>query len=133
MAPAIDSDGAPRITGMISIPNRSRWKLRQCPLWTLNSSYLMGCRMPRSDMFSKEPITRPQQSSGVTAVIGPNGVKRASYDFGAGKSNVSSALNEICKGVNDASITPALHPHTGTCIDTRERVFLIAPPHDAAA
>lgn len=66
-----------------------------------------------------------KQSGGVTAVIGPNGVKRPSYDFNASKRDITSALNEICKAVEGAGITPALHQHTGTCIETRDEVYSV--------
>src|SRR6266478_5194295 len=63
-----------------------------------------------------------KESGGVTAVIGPNGVKRSSYDFNASKRDIISALNDICKAVDGVGITPALHQHTGTCIETRDEV-----------
>ena len=66
-----------------------------------------------------------KQNGGVTAVIGPNGVKRASYDFKASKTDIVSALNEICKAVDDVGVTPALHQHTGTCIETRDEVYSV--------
>ncbi len=66
-----------------------------------------------------------KQSGGVTAVIGPNGVKRPSYDFNASKRDIISALNEICKAVDGVGITSALHQHTGTCIETRDEVYAI--------
>jgi len=52
-------------------------------------------------------------------------VKRASYDFKASKNDIVSALNEICKAVDGAGITPALHQHTGTCIETRDEVYSV--------
>jgi inosose dehydratase len=66
-----------------------------------------------------------KEAGGVTAVIGPNGVKRASYDFKASKSDIVSALNQICKAVGDVGITPALHQHTGTCIESRDEVYSV--------
>jgi inosose dehydratase len=66
-----------------------------------------------------------KQAGGVTAVIGPNGVKRASFDFATTKSQIVYALNEICKAVDGAGITPALHPHTGTCIGTRDEIYAV--------
>jgi inosose dehydratase len=66
-----------------------------------------------------------KQSGGVTAVIGPNGVKRPSYNFNASKRDIISALNEICKAVDGVGITSALHQHTGTCIETRDEVYAI--------
>lgn len=66
-----------------------------------------------------------KQAGGVTAVIGPNGVKRASYDFKASKGDIVSALNEISKAVNGVGITAALHQHTGTCIEIRDEVYSV--------
>jgi len=66
-----------------------------------------------------------KQSGGVTAVIGPNGVKRSSYDFNASKRDITAALNEICKAVDGEGVTPALHQHTGTCIETRDEVYAV--------
>ncbi|MCU1232585.1 MAG: Xylose isomerase domain protein barrel [Candidatus Solibacter sp.] len=66
-----------------------------------------------------------QKAGGVTAVIGPNGVKRASYDFAASKGDIVAALNEICKAVSEAGIVPALHQHTGTCIESRDEVYSV--------
>jgi inosose dehydratase len=64
-------------------------------------------------------------NGGVTAVIGPNGVKRSAYDFAASKSNIVSALNEICKAVQGEGIVPALHQHTGTCVESRDEVYAV--------
>ena len=66
-----------------------------------------------------------RSSGGVTAVIGPNGVKRVSYDFKASKRDIVSALNEICKAVDGEGITPALHQHTGTCVESRDEVYSV--------
>ncbi|HEX3880048.1 MAG TPA: sugar phosphate isomerase/epimerase [Bryobacteraceae bacterium] len=64
-----------------------------------------------------------KECGGVTAVIGPNGVKRATYDFKAAKSDVVAALNDIAKAITDAGLTAALHQHTGTCVETRDEVY----------
>lgn len=66
-----------------------------------------------------------QKCGGVTAVIGPNGVRRQAYDFAASKSNIIAALNEIGQAVTDTGVTPALHQHTGTCIETRDEVYAV--------
>src|ERR1700722_4064888 len=66
-----------------------------------------------------------RSSGGVTAVIGPNGVKRVSYDFKASKRDIVSALNEICKAVDGQGIVPALHQHTGTCVESRDEVYSV--------
>jgi inosose dehydratase len=62
---------------------------------------------------------------GVTAVIGPNGVKRPSYDFKASKADIVSALNEIAGAVTDVGVIGALHQHTGTCVETRDEVYAV--------
>ena len=66
-----------------------------------------------------------QKCGGVTAVIGPNGVRRSSYDFKAAKADVVAALNEMSRAVTDVGITPALHQHTGTCIESRDEVYAV--------
>jgi inosose dehydratase len=66
-----------------------------------------------------------KKAGGVTAVIGPNGVKRSTYDFKSAKADIVSALNEICKAVQDAGITPVLHQHTGTCVESRDEVYSV--------
>jgi inosose dehydratase len=66
-----------------------------------------------------------QKCGGVTAVVGPNGVRRASYDFKASKADIVTGLNEMCKAVSDVGIIPALHQHTGTCIESRDEVYAV--------
>ncbi len=66
-----------------------------------------------------------QGCGGVTAVVGPNGVRRQSYDFKASKADIVAGLNEMCRAVTDAGITAALHQHTGTCIESREEVYAV--------
>jgi len=66
-----------------------------------------------------------QKCGGVTAVVGPNGVKRAAYDFKASKGDIVTSLNEMCKAVADVGIIPALHQHTGTCIESRDEVYAV--------
>jgi inosose dehydratase len=66
-----------------------------------------------------------QQCGGVTSVVGPNGVKRSSYDFKASKADIVSALNEMAKAVSDVGVIPALHQHTGTCIESRDEVYSV--------
>lgn len=66
-----------------------------------------------------------QKCGGVTAVVGPNGVRRSSFDFKASKADIVAGLNEMCKAVSDAGIIPALHQHTGTCIESRDEVYAV--------
>jgi inosose dehydratase len=66
-----------------------------------------------------------QKCGGTTAVIGPNGVKRPAYDFNSSKADIIAALNEISRAVSDVGVIPALHQHTGTCIETRDEVYAV--------
>jgi inosose dehydratase len=62
---------------------------------------------------------------GTVMVIGPNGVRRDSFDFAASKANILSALNEVGRALTDLGLTPVLHQHTGTCIETRDETYAI--------
>jgi inosose dehydratase len=67
---------------------------------------------------------------GVTAVVGPNGVKRSSYDFNASKADIVASLNEIGKALTDVGVIGALHQHTGTCIEYRDEVYAVLDAMD---
>lgn len=67
---------------------------------------------------------------GTTAVVGPNGVKRQSFDFNAAKADIVASLNEIGKALTDVGIIPALHQHTGTCIEYRDEVYAVLDAMD---
>ncbi len=58
-------------------------------------------------------------------VLGPNQVKRAQYDFAANKANIVSTLNEAAKAICDQGLTPVLHQHTGTCVESREETYAV--------
>lgn len=60
---------------------------------------------------------------GTVLVIGPNGVKRAEYDFKQYKTRIAAALNEASKALTDIDVVPAWHQHTDTCIETAEEVY----------
>jgi inosose dehydratase len=62
---------------------------------------------------------------GHVCVLGPNSVPRASYDFKASQTNIVSMLNDTSKMLVDMGLTPALHQHTGTCIETRDEVYAV--------
>jgi inosose dehydratase len=66
-----------------------------------------------------------QKCGGTTAVVGPNGVRRGSFDFKASKADIVAGLNEMSKAVTDAGIVAALHQHTGTCIESRDEVYAV--------
>ncbi len=62
---------------------------------------------------------------GSVAVIGPNNVRRPSFDFAASKANIVASLNDICKALADIGIVGALHQHTGTCVEFRDEVYAV--------
>jgi inosose dehydratase len=66
-----------------------------------------------------------KKNGGRIFVVGPNQVPRQTYDFAANKSNIISTLNELSKTVTDQGLTPVLHQHTGTCIESRDETYAI--------
>jgi inosose dehydratase len=66
-----------------------------------------------------------KKSKGRIFVVGPNQVPRQTYDFSANKANIISTLNELSKTVTDQGLTPVLHQHTGTCIESRDETYAV--------
>jgi inosose dehydratase len=64
-----------------------------------------------------------KQNGGRIFVLGPNPVPRASYNFAEHKENIVATLNEASKAVVDQGLTPVLHQHTGTCVETRDETY----------
>lgn len=64
-----------------------------------------------------------KKNGGRIYVLGPNPVKRDTFDFKAAKADIVKALNEIAKVVRDHGLTPVLHQHTGTCVMTRDETY----------
>jgi len=62
---------------------------------------------------------------GKVVVVGPNGVNRAGYDFKSHKGDIVTTLNELGKAVTDLGLTPALHQHTGTCVESRDETYAV--------
>ena len=62
---------------------------------------------------------------GKVIVFGPNGVPRDKFNFAEAKAGIVDVLNEGAKAVVDAGLTPVLHQHTGTCIETREETYAV--------
>lgn len=56
-------------------------------------------------------------------VLGPNQVKRDGYDYAANKANIVSMLNETARAVTGEGLTPVLHQHTSTCVETRDETY----------
>lgn len=66
-----------------------------------------------------------KQYGGKVIVVGPNGVRRSSFDFKAHKDDILTALNELGKAVTDLGLTAVLHQHTGTCVETRDETYAV--------
>jgi inosose dehydratase len=62
---------------------------------------------------------------GKVVVVGPNGVRRETYDFKAHKDDILTTLNELGKAVTDMELTPVLHQHTGTCVESRDETYAV--------
>lgn len=67
---------------------------------------------------------------GKVIVFGPNGVPRDTFNFADHKAGIVEALNEGAKAVADLGLTPVLHQHTGTCIETREETYAVMEAAD---
>jgi inosose dehydratase len=66
-----------------------------------------------------------KRANGRIFVLGPNAVPRKTYDFSVNKGNIISALNDIAKAVTDEGLTPVLHQHTGTCLESRDETYAV--------
>ena len=64
-----------------------------------------------------------KKTGGRIFVLGPNPVPRATYNFAEYKANIVATLNEASKAVVDQGLTPVLHQHTGTCVETRDETY----------
>lgn len=56
-------------------------------------------------------------------VLGPNPVKRDSYNYAANKANIVSMLNETAQVVSGEGLTAVLHQHTDTCVETPDETY----------
>lgn len=63
--------------------------------------------------------------NGKVIVVGPNGVRRDSYNFKEHKDAILTSLNELGKAVTDLGLTPVLHQHTGTCVESRDETYAV--------
>lgn len=69
-----------------------------------------------------------QKSGGTVVEYCPSPVNNkwrseTNYDFREHKKNIIDSMNDYAKAVNDVGLTCALHPHTGTPIETEDEVY----------
>ena len=64
-----------------------------------------------------------KKTGGRIFVLGPNPVKRDGYVYADHKQNIVETLNEAAKLITDQGLTPVLHQHTGTCVETRDETY----------
>lgn len=107
LSPVLEKNHIPLISGYCTInltdPSRKKEELEKAVKW---------CGLIK-------------QCKGRIFVVGPNQVPRQTYDFPANKSNIISMLNELAKAVTDQGLTPVLHQHTGTCIESRDETYAV--------
>ena len=66
-----------------------------------------------------------KKNGGSVAVIGPNNVRRQTYNFAEHRSNIVASLNDMAKALSDIGIVGVLHQHTGTCVEVRDEVYSV--------
>jgi inosose dehydratase len=66
-----------------------------------------------------------KQNGGKVIEYCPGGGSRKGYDYKEHKKDLVDSMNEVAKVVNDHGLVCALHPHTGTPIETEEEVYFI--------
>ncbi len=66
-----------------------------------------------------------KQNGGKVVEYCPSGIKREGFDYKEHKQNMIELMNEYAKAVTDQGLVCALHPHTGTPIETEEEVYFV--------
>lgn len=66
-----------------------------------------------------------EDCGGSVAVLGPNGVVRGEYRLADHLSHIVDALNELGRASTDAGVVAVLHPHTDTCIESRDETYAV--------
>ena len=62
---------------------------------------------------------------GKVVTIGPNSVRRDTYNFKDHKDDIITTLNEFCKQLSDIGLTGCVHQHTGTCIESKDETYAV--------
>ncbi len=64
-----------------------------------------------------------KKSGGKLIEFGPGSIDREGYDYREHKKTLIESMNTYAKAVSDEGLVCALHPHTGTAIETQEEVY----------
>ena len=67
---------------------------------------------------------------GAVIVLGPNAVNRELYRFAEHKHDILQTLDAAAKAVVELGLTPVLHQHTGTCIESRDETYAVMEAAD---
>lgn len=62
---------------------------------------------------------------GSIAVVGPNTVSRPGFEMFKSRAQIIASLNEIGRALADTGVIGVLHPHTGSCVQTRDEVYAV--------
>ena len=97
------------------------------PLISAYCSTNLSDPQARKDSIAKtlEWAKLVKKYNGNVIVVGPNGVRRDSFDFKAHKDDIVATLNELGKAVTDLGLTAVLHQHTGTCVESRDETYAV--------
>ena len=97
------------------------------PLISAYCSTNLSDRSMRRDAIAKtlDWARLVKKYHGRVVVVGPNGVRRDTYNFKDHKDDILTTLNELGKAVTDMDLTPVLHQHTGTCVESRDETYAV--------
>src|SRR5262249_5855649 len=62
---------------------------------------------------------------GSIAVIAPNPVVRETFAFSECRSTILAALGDIGLALEDVGVVGAIHPHIGSCVQSRDEIFSV--------
>lgn len=64
-----------------------------------------------------------KKAGGTVVEYCPSSIRRDGYDYKEHKEYMVKSMNQYAKAVSDEGLVCALHPHTGTPIETQEEVY----------
>ncbi|MES2178863.1 MAG: TIM barrel protein [Gemmatimonadota bacterium] len=115
--------GLKRLLEQANLPLRSAY----CP-FELTDSAKRAATLAAATRWGK--LIRA--AGGSVAVIGPNNVTRSTFDMRANQTQIVATLNDIGRALADTGVIGALHPHSGSCIETRDDVYAVMEAVDTS-